>query len=178
MAKRKRSTVVDTVHGASMLLPPPIAIPPRESSIKKRASRQRKAHVPVDLPAPPANALNGSIVPSLAHNDELEFPLSDVPEPQPSKRRKAAPSKKKGESEEVTETPKSAKGQKDGIESLTDPEAEGYDVVDEKEIKQVLSRPPPVNSDYLPLPWKGRLGYVRFFNSNHPIEMLTISRPA
>jgi len=27
-------------------------------------------------------------------------------------------------------------------------------------IKQEGSRPPPVNSDYLPLPWKGRLGYV------------------
>jgi hypothetical protein len=26
--------------------------------------------------------------------------------------------------------------------------------------KQDEARPPPVNSDYLPLPWKGRLGYV------------------
>jgi UV DNA damage endonuclease len=25
-----------------------------------------------------------------------------------------------------------------------------------------IARPPPVNSDYLPLPWKGRLGYVSF----------------
>lgn len=31
---------------------------------------------------------------------------------------------------------------------------------DEIEVKEALSRPPPVNSDYLPLPWKGRLGYV------------------
>lgn len=31
---------------------------------------------------------------------------------------------------------------------------------DEAEVKEALSRPPPVNSDYLPLPWKGRLGYV------------------
>jgi UV DNA damage endonuclease len=31
---------------------------------------------------------------------------------------------------------------------------------DEVEIKEALSRPPPVNSEYLPLPWKGRLGYV------------------
>lgn len=27
--------------------------------------------------------------------------------------------------------------------------------------KKEAARPPPVNSDYLPLPWKGRLGYVR-----------------
>lgn len=31
---------------------------------------------------------------------------------------------------------------------------------DELEVKEALSRPPPVNSEYLPLPWKGRLGYV------------------
>jgi UV DNA damage endonuclease len=35
------------------------------------------------------------------------------------------------------------------------------EVDDEDEVKEALSRPPPVNSDYLPLPWKGRLGYVR-----------------
>lgn len=42
-----------------------------------------------------------------------------------------------------------------------DPEAEGEDEeADEEELQAALSRPPPVNSDYLPLPWKGRLGYV------------------
>lgn len=29
-----------------------------------------------------------------------------------------------------------------------------------EEIKEALFRPPPVNSSYLPLPWKGRLGYA------------------
>lgn len=44
-----------------------------------------------------------------------------------------------------------------------DPEAEGAggEETDEVEYKQAMSRPPPVNSEYLPLPWKGRLGYVR-----------------
>ena len=41
-----------------------------------------------------------------------------------------------------------------------DPEADGEEEADEEEIQAALSRPPPVNSDYLPLPWKGRLGYV------------------
>ncbi|KAH9865277.1 hypothetical protein IAQ61_009224 [Plenodomus lingam] len=44
-----------------------------------------------------------------------------------------------------------------------DPEvAEGLDeeVEDEAEVKEALSRPPPLNSNYLPLPWKGRLGYA------------------
>lgn len=42
-----------------------------------------------------------------------------------------------------------------------DPEAEGSDAeAGEEEVKAALSRPPPVNSSYLPLPWKGRLGYA------------------
>ena len=50
-----------------------------------------------------------------------------------------------------------------GAAPIDDPEAEVEDDdVDEDDIKQALSRPPAVNSDYLPLPWKGRLGYVRF----------------
>lgn len=35
--------------------------------------------------------------------------------------------------------------------------------------KREGARPPPVNSDYLPLPWKGRLGYV-----NHPADRAQI----
>lgn len=42
-----------------------------------------------------------------------------------------------------------------------DPESDEDVPVDPEEFKEALSRPPPVNSDYLPLPWKGRLGYVR-----------------
>ncbi|KAF2433955.1 UV-damage endonuclease, partial [Tothia fuscella] len=45
-------------------------------------------------------------------------------------------------------------------EGLDDPEVEGEELADKEELKEALSRPPPVNSDYLPLPWKGRLGYA------------------
>ncbi len=41
-----------------------------------------------------------------------------------------------------------------------DPEADEEVDADEEEVQQALSRPPPVNSSYLPLPWKGRLGYA------------------
>ena len=34
------------------------------------------------------------------------------------------------------------------------------DVDDSVPLTSAISRPPAVNSDYLPLPWKGRLGYV------------------
>ncbi|KXT06083.1 hypothetical protein AC578_1425 [Pseudocercospora eumusae] len=53
------------------------------------------------------------------------------------------------------------------------PEAEGDEEADEEEVKEALARPPPVNSDYLPLPWKGRLGYAclntYLRNSNPPV---------
>jgi UV DNA damage endonuclease len=49
-------------------------------------------------------------------------------------------------------------------EVLPDPESEGdEDPGDEEELATALSRPPPVHSGYLPLPWKGRLGYVRTY---------------
>jgi UV DNA damage endonuclease len=45
---------------------------------------------------------------------------------------------------------------------MPDPEAaeEGDGAEDIQTIKDEAARPPPVNSDYLPLPWKGRLGYA------------------
>lgn len=54
-----------------------------------------------------------------------------------------------------------------------DPEDDEEAELDEEEVKEALSRPPPVNSDYLPLPWKGRLGYAclntYLRNSNPPV---------
>lgn len=55
-----------------------------------------------------------------------------------------------------------------------DPEAESEEAAaDPEELKEALSRPPPVNSSYLPLPWKGRLGYAclntYLRNANPPI---------
>lgn len=41
-----------------------------------------------------------------------------------------------------------------------DPEADQDDeAADPEELKEAMMRPPAVNSPYLPLPWKGRLGY-------------------
>lgn len=47
-------------------------------------------------------------------------------------------------------------------EAVLDPESDENVAAGLEEVKAALSRPAPVNSDYLPLPWKGRLGYVRF----------------
>jgi UV DNA damage endonuclease len=41
-----------------------------------------------------------------------------------------------------------------------DPESDEEIPIEAEELKEALGRPPPVHSNYLPLPWKGRLGYV------------------
>lgn len=63
--------------------------------------------------------------------------------------------------------------EKAGLNSLTQPkktkakialdpesDVDPDDDEDEEVLKAAISRPPPVHSSYLPLPWKGRLGYV------------------
>lgn len=42
-----------------------------------------------------------------------------------------------------------------------DPELVEEEGVPLEELQEALGRPSPVNSGYLPLPWKGRIGYVR-----------------
>jgi UV DNA damage endonuclease len=97
-------------------------------------------------------------------NASEDSPLSDLPDdvaeelPVPKKRgvKKAAKSTKEGK-DVVVITPAKPRP---GVEGLGDPEAEGEEEADEEEIKEAMLRSPPVNSNYLPLPWKGRLGYV------------------
>ncbi|EAW06767.1 UV-endonuclease UVE-1 [Aspergillus clavatus NRRL 1] len=54
-----------------------------------------------------------------------------------------------------------------------DPESDEDVPLEAEELQDALSRPPPVNSSYLPLPWKGRLGYAclntYLRNSNPPV---------
>ena len=81
----------------------------------------------------------------------------------------AAATAKKGGKKDSTKPAVAANDKKDAAKEpqFLDPEAEGDEEADEEEIQAALSRPPPVNSDYLPLPWKGRLGYVSFVLTNY-----------
>lgn len=62
-------------------------------------------------------------------------------------------------------------------EGSLDPESDLEVPVDADELKDALGRPPPVHSDYLPLPWKGRLGYVSYRiqqrSDSHLVPILT-----
>jgi UV DNA damage endonuclease len=100
-------------------------------------------------------------------NGELEIKLElnggGKPKKMPTK---SSISAKKG-SDEIKaykaerEAAKQQERLKDGIKNEPlDPEDEGDVLQDLDLVKQEAIRSPPVNSNYLPLPWVGRLGYV------------------
>lgn len=147
---------------------------------------------PNALRASPDSDVNEEIVPGEVKAEES--PLSDAPDTVEVLEKKTAKKKalKKAKAEtNDPEVPKKKpakkaavkKEKKDSVNDSptevaekdpnADPEAEGDDVANEDEIKEALGRPPPVNSDYLPLPWKGRLGYAclntYLRNSNPPV---------
>ena len=123
-------------------------------------------------------------VPSLVTGGESESSLSEISEVEPPLGQNAQPTKSKQSSKTNTKSGTSHNTSSTGLSKkvenkeaqFLDPEADGDEEADEEEIQAALSRPPPVNSDYLPLPWRGRLGYVRLHLSK-PHIMLMFFRP-
>lgn len=111
----------------------------------------------------------------LSEMDEIEEPVEE--KKGKSKGKTAATSKNvKNESMKPAVAAKD-KNEPTQESQFLDPEAEGDEEADEEEIQAALSRPPPVNSDYLPLPWKGRLGYVSFAHAiDYSRPLLNASR--
>lgn len=115
-------------------------------------------------------------VPSLVTHGESDSTLSDISEMESPIKAKAPParaSKKGGKAKAAPEAKSAgpAKVKKEDAKEpqFLDPEADGVEEADEEEIKEALSRAPPINSDYLPLPWKGRkLGYVSLPKTSSP----------
>lgn len=102
---------------------------------------------------------------AVINGTESDSPLSEIESPvKPEKETKKAKGKAGAgpKTQKDEETPvETRKGKEPAKESqLLDPDADDMEEADEGEIQAALSRPPPVNSDYLPLPWKGRIGYV------------------
>lgn len=116
-------------------------------------------------------------------SEESDSPLSDieggVSAPTPAKKQKKAPTKssiaaKKGSDEIKAFVAKQAalkaaekkikkEDDEDEWDKRVDPDEDDEGAGEDADaIKLEARRPPPINSDYLPLPWKGRLGYVYF----------------
>jgi UV DNA damage endonuclease len=142
------------------------------------------------VPTTPAktNGVNGAV-----KEEESDSPLSELelPVPVPSKKQKKSPTKssiaaKKGsdeikafKSEQAAKKAAEAKIKKDDDvdewEKRLDPDGDDNGPAEDIDVmKKEAARPPPVNSGYLPLPWKGRLGYVRISSEKKRLQMLII----
>ncbi|KAN0117646.1 UV-endonuclease UvdE [Hyaloscypha variabilis] len=111
-------------------------------------------------------------------DEDSDSPLSDIemPAPTPSKKQKKTPTKssiaaKKGsdeikafKAEQAAKKAAEAKIKKeddDEWDQRLDPDGDDAGPAEDVDVmKKEAARPPPVNSGYLPLPWKGRLGYA------------------
>jgi UV DNA damage endonuclease len=126
-----------------------------------------------EIPAK-GNGTNGN-----AEDEGSDSPLSEIemPVPTPSKKQKKTPTKssiaaKKGADEikafKAEQAAKKAaegkikkEGDGDEWDKRLDPDEDDVGPAEDVDVmKKEAGRPPPVNSGYLPLPWKGRLGYV------------------
>lgn len=179
-----RSTTPIPVPPIDSAMPPPsvVAAPPQPV---RRASSRAAAKAATNpelnsqvldgqqaLRASPDAEPNEKIAPTPVKREaRSESPLSDAPANlEPPKKAKRV----KKEAAADTEVPAATAGatpatpakkapapKKKNDDMGEDPESGNDDIeADEEEIKEASMRPPPVNSDYLPLPWKGRLGYV------------------
>ncbi|KAI9718635.1 MAG: UV-damage endonuclease [Chrysothrix sp. TS-e1954] len=135
--------------------------PPR----KKAAVKSKKEEVSVKKEdVVPKRSARGSA--AKAKKEEQPTKSEEVAPKRSAKAAAAAAATTKVKKEEASiknddTAPKKVKKEAKGDEEFRgDPEAEGDEEVDPEEMKEALGRPPPVNSDYLPLPWKGRLGYA------------------
>ncbi|OMP84729.1 UV-damage endonuclease [Diplodia seriata] len=177
----KRSRAAAAVPASEDMAPPPKRTPvplPPTSGPKRRSSARSATNAstnpdvnaevidgPNALRASPDSTVDRKIAPPL-EQAESDSALSNVPDPKPEPRKRGRGKKDAKDvvsTEKPDETPKKESiNAKDASEEVLmfDPEAEDEDFLDEEEIKKAVSRPPPVNSDYLPLPWKGRLGYA------------------
>jgi UV DNA damage endonuclease len=113
-------------------------------AVKIQKIEVEKSNVPVRKDDPREHAFK----PRPTGNGEKEA----VRQNQPKKKRPAPTVKKEEEDDEYED------GAAKDDECVHDDENALADAVEAPE--KGAARPPPVNSQYLPLPWKGRLGYV------------------
>jgi UV DNA damage endonuclease len=153
--KRKRSSLAAV--NSEMPLPPPVSstLPP------KRREPSRINSKSATNPDENSQVLDGPNAARASPDNDVNDELAPALPVEPAKKKRATAAKKTMDNSKPKEAPKTAAVKdKPGVERLGDLEAEGEEPADEEEIIEALARPSPINSDYLPLPWKGRLGYV------------------
>lgn len=153
--KRKRSGL------AAVNLEVPLPPPSPSTSLPKRKAASRTNSKSVTNPDENLQVLDGLDATKASPDSSLNKDLPLNLPVEPAKKKRATAVKKTVDNLQPKEASKTAAAENEhDAEGVGDIEAEGDEGVDEEELKDALSRPPPINSDYLPLPWKGRLGYV------------------
>lgn len=201
--KRKRSAAA-AVELAVEHISPVSAIANVPPIVKPRLVDEHATSRTVDNPSINGHVLNGANAsraspesptnPAIAPDIDSDISLSDAPDDvEPSGKKKRAKGKTR-----ARHAGKSKESEKDGdlnfvkaagpakaapmatktngVGAVDDPEAESNEEAGEQEIAEALTRPPPVNSDYLPLPWKGRLGFVSCLLLMRLVALLTTFR--
>jgi UV DNA damage endonuclease len=137
--------------------------------------------VPIKPPATPLRK-NGTGKNVPKEENDSDSPLSDVGSPVPTpaaKKQKKTPTKSAVAAKKASDEIKAFKAEQaakkaasttkikkeedieDEWDKRQDPDGDEEGPAEDVDVlKLEAARPPPVNSDYLPLPWKGRLGYV------------------
>jgi UV DNA damage endonuclease len=141
---------------------------PQPAPLVSRRSSTRKAQPPpatID-PNPDTNpvVIDGKDALRASPDAEERAKLKKTSVETKKKQTKKETTVVKQEVEDDGAVPTQVNGVRNGVKATTpetqDPEADEDVDDDPEEVKRAVTRPPPVNSSYLPLPWKGRLGYA------------------
>ncbi|KAI9729415.1 MAG: hypothetical protein M1818_008522 [Claussenomyces sp. TS43310] len=153
------------VDGQAALRASPDADGAGESFSIKTASRKRRQQIPTKEPLmrDPSDS-------SLSELDEVTIKQATTPKKVRKTPTKSSIAAKKGSDEiKVFKAEQAAKKAAQLVvkvepsDGMMPADPEGDDAgpnEDADAVRREAARPPPVNNDYLPLPWKGRLGYA------------------
>ena len=173
MPKRKLSQVTaDATRAISITEKAPIlTIPVSQNSQKAKLDGNINAKLTLSKKSiAERTVVSDTLNDSLSNSDS---PLSEPPEDESDDRRSAKPNRSKHAKKKISANGslgrvKAGLTQSNGTApsgNLPSEDAESDiddEEIDEAKIQEASLRPPPVNSSYLPIPWKGRLGYVSF----------------
>ncbi|CAI6339572.1 unnamed protein product [Periconia digitata] len=169
----------DIVDGISSLRASPDAVPPPPKLRKNAAAAakpgttpsQSVGHVPTSsrrgrtkgvTTQPPSDA-NDAPVPGTSKTAVAGLDPPAVPDNGKHVKVHAAKATAQTVQNGIAPPPPSGSALEETVGVTANPDDNGgEDQGDEpyEDVAEALSRPPPINSDYLPLPWKGRLGYA------------------
>lgn len=154
--RRRRETVEDAMHDLQDMEAQLRGVVKRQKlAIKSSSVMTEPDNFGKDVFTPKSSKSGRDTLKPAEHWDEHQTEPARKPAAKSKTAKTPKTSKAPSVKEEVVDKEEASGMTREDPEEPVEPEAE-----DINDIKLEGARPPPVNSDYLPLPWKGRLGYV------------------